>query len=171
MQKDLNTALSGTQVQLIAGYPYPVLKYSETLKYKTLDSLLSHNGGVIILYEFERNMGHFCCMFMHDANTASWFDPFAYPVDDELDYIVPKNVRRQFGETQRHLSKLMYESPYKLTFSDSILQSDDTSVCGRYCGYRLRLKHLSDEEFDRIFSSKRYHPDVTIVMLTNKYIR
>lgn len=171
----MNIPLYGDQVQQLAKYPYRILKYREILKYDTLDELLGKDGAVILLYEFQLNIGHWFCVFKLDNNTIEVFDSLGYKPDFELRK-VKKEYRQEFGEVSPYLSKLLRESPYKLSFNDYKLQAHNTGTCGRWVGLRLRNRHRSLNQFVKLVnkfikdSSVRMSKDRAMVELTKNIL-
>lgn len=164
--------LSTSQVRKVAGIPVPVMSYQDITKYKNIDQLLSNPyKSVVILYEYEPNVGHWTCIFMNHEG-YNFFDSYGYAPDDEFSFI-PKKIREQLGEGRRHLSELLINSnPHvDIHYNDYILQGKDSNTCGRYVGYRLRNKKKSIEEFVTAFENSPLKPDELIIKLTSKYVR
>lgn len=163
-------ALNGLQVQQIAGKNYPLYRYSDILKFNTLDELLGKLGGAIILYQFNEGIGHWCCIFKLNNRIVEFFCSFGILVDKHID-LIPQKKRALFGASFKHLSYLMKKSTYILSYNDFILQDITSFLCGYYVGYRLRMRHLSLNQFINIFRKSKYEPDDTILLLTTKYLK
>lgn len=169
----MNKPLNAIDVLRITKTPYRVLKYRDILQYKTLDDLLGKEGGVILLYEFIHNVGHWFCIFKLDSNTIEHFDSLGYKPDFELSK-VKSELRAEFGEMSPYVCKLMRESPYVLTYNEHKLQGKTTATCGRWVGLRLRNRHRTLEEFVYLLNKfikqnykKKITKDEAIVELTN----
>ncbi len=171
----MNTPLFGNQVQQLAKYPYRILKYRDILNYNSLDDLLGRDGAIILLYEFQFNIGHWFCVFKLNDNTIEVFDSLGYKPDFELSK-VKKEFRQEFGEASPYLSKLLRDSPYRLTFNDYKLQAHNTGTCGRWVGLRLRNRNRSLNQFVKLFnkfkkdSGARMSNDRAIVELTKNIL-
>ena len=153
--------LTGTDVQRICFDRYPVIIYSDLPKYKSIDQVMGKNGGCILLFQNTRLTGHWCCLWKQSHNTVAFFDPYAFAPDSQLDLATYVRVP--------YLTHLLDRSGYRVDANTYELQKFTAKVntCGRWCGIRLRFRHLSHREFYNLFTkNKHYTPDFWVSALT-----
>lgn len=163
-----NKSLSNHELLKMINNKANLLIYSELSKKKTIDQVLGKHGACIILYETKKDYGHWCCIFKLNKNTLEFFDPYGKKVDQQLKWI-DNNFRKHHNEWYPHLSSLLLKSSYKLTYNNYKFQKFEKEVntCGRWVGLRLKFRHLSLEEFKKIFKKKRDEtPDFYATLLT-----
>ena len=164
-------ALSEFDVQKVAGFKVPVMKYSEIQKYNNINQLLGNKGAVILLYEWKQNMGHWCCCFKSPEG-IEFFDSFGYEPDNEDDFI-PVNLQKKF-KLDRHLSYLLSKTDLPLHYNEFILQDKKSNTCGRWVAWRLRNRHQDLYKFVKPFEKyyeQGYQPDELIIQLTEPYLK
>ena len=160
--------LSDHDIKRMCDGKVKVIMYSDLKKYKTLDQLLKPYGSVIILYRTGENYGHWCCLNKINKNTVEFFDPYGNMVDLDLKWTDEK-TRKQLGQDLPLLSKLMYDSPYRLDYNHHKFQNiKDASLatCGRWCVLRILLKDLTLKQFSKIFLKKKKSPDSIVTELS-----
>lgn len=153
--------LIGNRANLV---PYPTIK-----KYKSLDSLLGVNKACIILYETQKRYGHWCCIFQLPCGMIEFFDPYGLMPDKELAFI-NKEYKNTSNQNYPYLTKLMIDSPYKLSYNQHKFQKMKPGVnsCGRWVVSRLLFRFLQLNEFKKLFfKNKNYSPDVYVTALTH----
>lgn len=163
--------LDGDQVQKVAGMRVPIYKYSDILKFPTIEDLLNNpSKACIILYEYKLNEGHWTCVFISPEGIEH-FDSLGYEPDDEFKFI-PLEKRKKFGEIREYLRHLLYYAPKELeiNYNDHKLQEKDSDTCGRWVGYRLRNRHKGTDAFAREFEGVPV-PDDLIIKITNRYLK
>lgn len=126
-----------------------VYVYPEIKRFKTLDELLSPYGSTVILYLTSPNYGHYTCINKIKNNEVEFFDSYSIFPDKELNNIT-KQERMQLDQATNHLSKLMKESKYKLSYNHHKFQSKKSNVatCGKHCIMRIFYKHLTLSKFN-----------------------
>lgn len=136
-----------TLLKLIDGKAKIVL-YPDLIHYDNIDEVMGKYGCAIILFETKRNYGHWCCVFKVKPNEIEFFNPYGGYPDDSLDYI-PTEFRLVSHQYYPHLSKLLYDSPYKLSYNEHQFQKHGTGIrtCGRHCAVRILLRNLSLEDY------------------------
>jgi len=67
-----------------------VRPYTELNDCATLDEAMGEYGACIVLYETQRDYGHWCCFFRVDDNKVEFFDSYALRPDSELDFVSPE---------------------------------------------------------------------------------
>lgn len=148
IKKEMRKPLSDSEVLDICDNKASLVPYTELRNYDNIDEVLGPHGACIILYQTKEHFGHWCCMFKAKKNLISFFDPYGYKLDDELDFI-PEHFREESGQNYPLLTYLIYNSPYKVEYNEHQFQEDksDVSTCGRWCGFRLRYRKVPLKEF------------------------
>jgi hypothetical protein len=185
IEHDMEKMLSGADIQKIVGYPIKIVPFHELTP--DLNNELGEYGGFVILYEYEKNRGHYCAVlrstyvddFGEYRECIEFFDPIGNQpfhqgnrvmhlqnIDDEL----------QFSpyDTQFHISLKKIINQYvsiegeKLIVNHYPFQKDspDINTCGRWVGYRIRHNIFPLDEFKKYFS-KIKNKDYEITELTN----
>lgn len=159
--------LSSEDILTICENGANLLTYPELTKYKTLDEALGRKRALILLYETEQNYGHWVCVFKLNSNTIEHFDPYGLKPDKELKF-VPANYRKVSGQDYPHLTALLYNSGYEITYNEYKLQKmkKDTNTCGRWVAMRIAMRMLPLEEFVKLFKLKGLTPDDVVTLLT-----
>lgn len=146
---------------------FPIL-YSNLSKYRNLKELLTDaEPYVVILYQTStKTNGHFVALFADDKNIF-FFDSYGIYPDGE----------KQFTKFDRplpnYLSDLIKNDGRPLIWNKIDYQSKHNnriSTCGRWSCTRIMLRHLSNEQFERIFlgNKSKYlsNHDNVITLLT-----
>lgn len=144
-------ALSDKEVlRLIDGKANLVL-YPDLHKYETIDDILEPYGACILLFEAKPKYGHWCCIFKRNNKELEFFNPYGGYPDDSLDYI-PTRFRLISNQYYPHLSWLMINSPYELSYNEYKFQKHGTDIktCGRWCALRLTCRYLSLDDFHKL---------------------
>ena len=167
----MDKALSAEEVLKIAGIPIKLIKYSDLSLYKTICDIFGTFKAVLLLYEQRINSGHWVCLINH-KDTIHFFDSYGLFPDDELRFSNIK-FRKENDMFLPYLTYLLYHSPKTIDFNDIKLQKIDEKIatCGRWCGMRMRMHKLTNDEFSDLFKNiKKNERDPLIVNLTEKYI-
>lgn len=151
-----NKSLSNIELLDMIDGKANLLTYPELSKKRSIDQVLGKYGACIILYETKKDYGHWCCVFKLNNSTLEFFDPYGKKVDEQLKWI-DNNFRKYNNEWYPHLSALLLKSKYKLTYNNHKFQkfARDVNTCGRWVGLRLKFRHLSLNEFKKLFLKKR----------------
>lgn len=157
-----NKPMSTSDLKKLTNNKCNIMTYNDLLNYKTLDDALGNNGAFIVLYETERNYGHWCACIKINNNLVEFFDPISTKPDKEFLHI-PKEYKKN-----PYLSHLMKESPYKLSYNHYKFQKDKEgiSTCGRWCALRVILKNMSLDDFKKLVTYKNYSTDYIVTLLT-----
>lgn len=144
-------SLSGTEVLNLVGQKAKLLKYSELLKHRSIESVLEPYGSVFLLYESEPGYGHWCALTIHDR-VIRFCDPYGGAPDTQLDYVSP-NMRAVLGETYPYLTQLLNESKYRVEWNAHKFQQLDKDVrsCGRWSAIFILLKDLPLQDIIKLF--------------------
>ena len=146
-----------------------ICTYKEFADFDSIDALLGHDGSCIFLYETRPNYGHWCCVFSRGSGsnkTIEMFDPYGVIPDDQLK-LVAKEKRRELGQAEPHLTRLLYECPYKVEFNNHHLQENKPGVntCGRHCCVRLAFRNDTVDAYaKRLKSAKKFNPDQVVAL-------
>ncbi len=145
-------------LQLVDGRAKVVL-YPDLVNVHHIDEILMPYGACFLLYEAMPHFGHWCCLLLTVDETGQssleFFDPYGGFPDTQRQYI-PELFRKMSNQDVPHLSSLLLESPYNLSYNQYQFQkkSDKVRDCGRWCALRLQLKHLPLEAFKYLFYGK-----------------
>lgn len=162
--------LSAAQILKFIDGKANLVTYPEIYKYKTLDQLLGQYEAVVILYEWKDNFGHWIALFKTKPDEIEFFDPYNYMPDAEFSFI-PKEFIRQHYPDIKYLSKLMYNSGYKIIYNHYPLQSKNPNIatCGKWISERLRHRNLSLSQFAKAFKPLKGYSRDDLVSLAFKY--
>ena len=164
-------ALSGTDLRNITNGKTNIMRYSDLMKYNNIDDVLGEYSAVILLYQTaNRDFGHYAALFK-DAkhkNVLVFYDSLGIGLDDELNFS-KFNQKNMDNKIVKHLTDLIANSNYKVDNNKIQMQknSRDDNTCGRYAGLRVRLRNLSNREFNYILkSNQHYDPDFWVSAVT-----
>jgi len=161
--------LSGDDVVRLTDHKCRVMRYSDLMFVSSIDEILDVEGSVIILYQKEKNKGHFCLLTdAYKDGTLLFFDPYGYDIDEEV-ALSDFQVRNMEGKIVKHLSHLIENSNYELIVNKTQYQreAEHVNTCGRHCVVRLNYIHLSEEEYNTFINkNKEYDADFWVSVLT-----
>jgi len=162
--------LSGSDIETITQGAAHIMSYEQLHKYTTIDQVFGTKEAIILLYQTRQNFGHWTCLIKQSDSVLSFFDSYGFKIDSELKY-ADYNLRIHQGKVVPHLSHLILQSDYKVMSNTRRLQkfAKDINTCGRYTAMRVRLRHLNNDQFDRLFLNQRDSPDYLVSSLTIVY--
>lgn len=163
--------LNPNEVQQIAGCLVNVIKYSGLDELSSIDQIFSKDGVALLLFETQLNMGHWVCLVSH-PHTIYFFDPYGMEPDNQLAY-TNIEFRRQNDMDYPYLSRLLLLSPKAIDYNDKRLQvmSPDVQTCGYWCGYRMRKRKLTNDQFNALFKGiPRQEKDNRILDIAADYV-
>ena len=163
-----NVYLSDEDVLRITDNKCKILLYSDLEQYHDIDSVLEPHGAVIILYQLEQYVGHWIAIIKHDSKHIETFDPYGMKIDQELQFS-QYNLRRHNGMRVPHLTHLLDNSPYQISYNDMQLQEfkHHVNTCGRWAALRVRFRSDSLNDFINLFTdNKCYNGDFFVSALT-----
>jgi hypothetical protein len=149
---------------------YNIITYEELNKYKTIEDAIGINEGLVILYETKHNSGHWICIFTRynkkGQKVLSFFDPYAYNIDDQLGYIDDR-FKIENNTYYPYLSLLLYNSPLPVEYNELPLQkfAKGINTCGPWVIARLKFRNLSIREFYNLFRGNKYFTSDELVAL------
>ena len=154
-----NIPLSDKQIRKLVNNKVSVILYPNLVNYKTIEDVLGPYGAAFILFESKPKYGHWVLLFQLDECTLEFFNPYNGFPDDSLNYI-SINFRKISNQLHTTLSRLMYKSPFCLTYNEFQFQEKNRNIktCGRHCGFRLMNRFLNLYEYKDLISklSKKY---------------
>lgn len=161
---------SGEQVGRL-GSPCKVYRSRDLGRFHTLKDAWGPSKALAVLYETGLNYGHWCCIWRSGPHSVNFFDSYALQPDTELKSVGWSFRRSETGRLQarKDVSRLLQQAQDTgdtIIYNNAALQGPRTNSCGRFCGLRLALRHLSDEEFAGLFLGQKYSPDELVTMLT-----
>ncbi len=142
-----------------------ILTYTDLMDYDDLDEVLSPEGRAILLYETSPGVGHWVCIFRdeNNKNGVQMFDSYGFKPDEELMF-VPDSIKHDIYGGRKKLLQMLLDSHYAVRYSQYKLQGPSTSTCGRWCIMRLRLSHLTEGQFNKLFTGKGVNPDYLVTV-------
>lgn len=163
----MNRALNPDEIYKICRTPFKLIKYSELHKYNSLDEIFGELKAILLLFECKQNYGHWTCL-IKQRDRICFFDSYAFIPDDELHF---SNIgfRKMNNMDLPYLTALLYFSKLPCDYNDNQFQRFDKRIltCGRWCGHRIKHKHLTNDEYIKQFGNLK---DKDIVALTENYI-
>jgi hypothetical protein len=156
-------ALSDKEVLKLINGKANLILYPDLYKYETIDEILEPYGACILLFEAKPNYGHWCCIFKVNDNLLEFFNPYGGYPDDSLEYI-PMRFRVVSHQYYPHLSWLMINSPYELSYNEYEFQKHGKYIksCGRWCALRLNCRYMSLDDFHSFIEKTK-----TILKISN----
>lgn len=168
LKKKENSPLSNHEVLKLVGGKANMIIYSDIHKYTNIYQILGQHKACFLLYETQKDYGHWCCLYMIN-DVIYFFDSYGFVPDDELGFI-HKKFREESKQNYQYLTKLLYDAKKKVEYNQYRLQSfnEDIATCGYHCVTRLNYKYISIDKYADILME--YYPEVTpddIVVLIN----
>lgn len=167
IKKILEKSLNPNEIYMICKIPFKLILYSDMHKFTNIDQLFGNNKFIIILYEYQKNIGHYVLLFKFDNATIEYFDS-VYLFPDLVLKKLPQQLRISLNENKSYLVDLLIKSNYNLEYNNIHLQSHNSkiSTCGRWCALRIMNSELTIEEFNNIFLNKSMSPDLLCSLIT-----
>lgn len=140
--------LSGDDIETLIGKP--PIEYSQ-LQNMSFSKLLPDSSPfqVILLQTKQANNGHWVALWANDKNIMYW-DSLGMGMPDTYKSYTPFD--KQYPPL---LANLLATDPRRrpiiANYKDYQKWSGQVSTCGRWSGLRIKLRDLSNDEFDRIF--------------------
>lgn len=172
MNKEVSYALTPSEISDIAEEDIDLVLYPELSNYDSIYDILYPSGIFILLYQTDRNFGHYNLVFERGDGSIEVFDPYGYEIDEKIGYMRP--YFREAGHLlYPNLTDLLLKSDKNIHYNDKELQdrnNPDISTCGRWCAQRAKDRYISIDKFQKKFIGKKKKPDDIIVEKTRKYI-
>lgn len=159
----MDIALSNKDILKALNNKTKVIQYKDLLDYKDIDDLLYPHDNVVILYNTNKNYGHWTCIIKRN-NDIEMFDSYGYKPDDQQKYITEK-VKLDNNMNFPYLTYLLYKSKnkYKVHYNNYKLQSEKNGIntCGRWVILRIHLKNMNINEFAKIIKNDKIAYNLT----------
>lgn len=138
-----------------------VVTYDKLYKYKSIDDLLKPHGAVFLLYQQDRNYGHWVALFKREDRKGNVeievFNSYGQFPDDELFYTA-KEKRKELNHDYPYLTRLLYKAPrnYDIIYNQYPFQKFGKGIntCGRHTVLRLLNKDKSLNEYVKWFTEE-----------------
>jgi len=159
--------LSGEDIMRMCKNKVKIISYEDMENYKTIDDVFDTNNATIILYETQKNFGHWT-LLLKDKN-LEFFDPYGLKPDEELNIDNKYNSRIHNGIVVPHLTHLLNKSNYRIIINRKRLQQflENINTCGRWCVARVLLRHFTLSKFQKLFTDNVNHtPDFWVTAYT-----
>lgn len=165
--KKIETPLSDKDLKRAFNYNINIYTTKQLQQFPNLEAVLNPFGKVVLLYEWEKNQGHWVGLHYTDEDRIEFFDPYGIKPDDQKSYI-PKKFW-----SGNHLSWLLYDAAergWKIEYNQYHFQTEEisgVSTCGRWVTLRLKLNNLTLDEFAALFLQKeQILNDIVVTELT-----
>src|ERR1700722_337619 len=160
-----------------------VITYDELANINDINDLLRPYMSCVILYPNLHNpqTGHWCCIFLSNSGErleffdsyGSYIDEKIQDYDNEVDEL--RDVFHKPKKIPTKLLELVYNSPYQNVFFNHVpyqAQKIDTATCGLWCVMRLKNKHYTEDQFQKIFYdypiSEGFYPDMVLSLIIDE---
>lgn len=165
-------SLSNIEMLKLVNGKSNLIQYPELKNATSIDDILYPYGSCIILYLTKKNYGHWTCIFKVTPDTIEHFDSYGIYPDEELNFKMDPYFRKISNQDKPHLSYLLYNSKYKLSFNQYKFQKKKSEVatCGRHCAMRIILRHLKLDDYKNLITSTEYSPDEIVTIVTHSLL-
>lgn len=171
MQHSLTYALRESDLRRIMGTSTHIVPYRHLARIRTIHDLFGNRAFVVILFEVERNRGHWT-LLIRRPQSIEFFDSYGFVPDDEL-HLIPAHYRIQNYQQYPHLLQILYQSGMPIEYSPYHFQSfgEGVNTCGRWCILRWILAGYDIDDFAAIvfrLASQTHLPlDDLVTQITN----
>jgi hypothetical protein len=143
--------LEDYDLKKILGSGIKIITYKELAPIMDITELLPNsNSEVVLLYEQEKNTGHWACL-KRINNNIYYFQSYGGDIDEPLKW--SKDNNEMLGQTQPFLLNLLLKSPLNVYYNDYSFQNiknPNITTCGLWCAVFLK-SNLSLQEFLKRF--------------------
>jgi hypothetical protein len=160
-------ALSGMDIYNTCEKQIKILRNSKMHTFKNIDEVFYPYNAVALLYETAPNNGHWVLLIKY-ADTIEFFDSYGYFIDDQIKYIDDDFLKKS-NQSNRYLSKLLLDSPYKIIYNNTQIQQkkDGVSSCGRHLCLRYMMRDTKLKDYINIIKkSNLKNTDDVVTYLT-----
>lgn len=153
--------LSGDELLKLVDRKANLYRNGDLKKFNSIEEALKPYGAMFILYEKDRNYGHWILIFKN-GNTIEYFDPYGYKIDFPI---------KKFNNGYPHVGEMLVEYAKKggnVIYNPIRLQklSSNVSSCGRWCAMRLLLREIPLKKFIELFKNSKISGDEYVTLLT-----
>jgi hypothetical protein len=151
-----------------------IIKYSELKKYNDIEDLLPHpKSYAILLYETDKNTGHWTCVMKDNNNNIIYYDSYGKEPSEPLKWnSIEKNI--QLGQDKPYLNILLDKTELPVYYNGYQFQNDyaDIATCGRYTILFIKaiLEDISLSELIETFKTLEKRLNVKPDLLVSKVI-
>lgn len=148
LKKYEDVALSDSALLKLIDGKAKIVLYPDLINYSNIDDVLGEYQCCVLLFEVQKNYGHWCCLFKVKPDEIEFFNPYGGYPDDSLDFI-PLHFREVSNQYYPYLSLLLYNSPYQLSYNEHHFQKHGSGIrtCGRHCAVRILCRELSLDQY------------------------
>jgi hypothetical protein len=170
LRKAIEDPLSDDDIKYLTRNKCNIMKYEELAHCETLDQVLKPHGACILLYETEKNFGHWVALIKNPGgkkDVVEFFDSYGMAPDEELK-MIPQYFRATSAQNFPHLTQLINESPYQVQFNDIDFQEEikNVNTCGRWAAMRVIWRNISLDKFQDFLLNQRISPDEYVAAMT-----
>lgn len=147
-------SLSGNDIKKALDGDVHVILYPELSKYLTLEDIIYEEKPIVILYETEKNYGHWTCLFFGPKG-LEFFDSYGIYPDDEL-------VKSHYSPSYNMLSNIMLDYMHrggKVEYNNYKFQKHSIKVntCGKHCVFRIKNRSRNIDEYKKYLDKLKNH--------------
>lgn len=159
-----------------------IYKYNEIDKFNDINGLLYPTDCCVILYVTENvdnnYMGHWTCLLKtvddENNNSINFFDSYGMIPDTEKKYI-DKRYLELSDQKENTLTQLLYNehlNDSSIEYNEKRLQkmNPDINTCGKHILFRLWLKELSMNNFQKFIEKLKKQFKLDYDDLVNKFV-
>ena len=160
--------LSGHQLMKLLDKKANIMFYHDLKDVDDIDDIFINNACVLFEQSDKSSIGHWVCLIKR-GNTIEFFDSFGDKPDEYLK-LMSKYFRNSKGMKKPHLSYLLFNSPYKIEFSEFKLQNVKAATCGHWVISRINNKNMKIKDFADYFRrhGNNYTNDELIILNSMK---
>jgi hypothetical protein len=153
-----------------------IVSYDKIHKMHNINELFQKNNYCVLLYQTEKNYGHWTVLLKRHSpklgEIIEFFDPYGEGPDEQLNYVSPEEKIKNH-EDHPYLLELLNESGYPIVYNDYPFQDDhsDIRTCGRWAALRIACRNLSLPEFEEFaHSNELLDSDDVSTILTGLFL-
>lgn len=163
-------ALSGDDITRIVNGKTNIIKYSDLANITDINEVLFGFRSCVILILTKEDFGHWVCITTR-GNILEFFDSYGYFIDDPIYF--NKNsyyFRKKNNQDYPHLSCLLYNSDYNITYNELPFQSSKNYIatCGRHVACRILNKNITLYKYYNKLKRINKDLDIAVVILTKE---
>jgi hypothetical protein len=143
-----------------------VILYENLVKVGSIFDILIDNTCIIHFPIDSRLSGHYTCIIYHkDTDVLESFDSYGLPIEFEVS--VSPYLQRH-PNMRDYLTHLLQLSGKQIEYNTTRFQQmkSGLNTCGRWAAMRIRLKHLTLDEFTKHMTQGNISHDTLVTLLT-----
>ena len=158
LKKHKSHALTDEEVVDLVKGKAKVVPYDQLHRFKNIDELLKPHNAVFILYQQQKNFGHWVALFKRKSRKGNveinYFDPYGNKIDEPLLW-TSKAKREELNMNYPYLTELLLDAPrgYDINYNEHKFQKQGEGIntCGRHGVLRLQNKDLTLNQYVKMF--------------------